>query len=929
MPEAEPNVERVDNGKGNLYAKERMFGAPVLRDRTNLLMKKGTGDDPSSGKKPKKQTKDRATSDMRNTAKLVDTENRTAKNRSSPVARSNLGKEGAAAKRVSAKRAKDKVGEGPRRSLRRSIDLKENKGSTSPIRKFFKSKVIGAANNVENGSLKKKSVVGRRKIVHDKPKLSTSFRLRQTKLRESFAKTKPQKDLRKRNVLKNYCEDSTILEKTGVDQQAQSGDGVKRPIYKTAKLLDDRENNADGIYDFSYNINDSQEKIARKKKKRKVATNVVKNKAKASSSNTKRATGKRVIAKRPATKVNSEKIQDNNQVEYPVTFDLQDDVDSSQVAMTDQTLMKNPAGRPVKPIVVKSVELTGDTRIKMPGKPQPIDSAKTDCQGSHATDASIAQSSVQYKTMMNHVLFNKSLSPISKALDNFDPSSPWRAPTLPSLQFSRVKSVVQSTPQFFKFPNVGASIKKPTANDNVSQPIDDASTPKKAVTVAKSLRRFDIGNRNAPQPIVDNSTPKTVATVVKSPRKFGNENVDVPQPIVDSSTPKKAALVKSPRKFGTENVNPSQPIVDKLKPMRAITLVKSPRKFGTENFNTSQQFVEKPALKKAVIPGKSPRKFGTEISNVSATSFGTTAVNYNSDESIKNRSSSPLAAAATDLQENTIPLDDCADDKENSAPTNPSSDVDNSHVSPRRLLSNYSPRKVDKISSDTNFLPQAGPSGLQNRKPLNESRILKQSNLNNFLNLDNMPTSTRITTPHGIFDDVDTSPISGKPTIKMTREANVENAFGFDDDDDTDKTDVSLSPIKLPHSKVPADNIHKRIAPKVVKKKQATGNDAVPARLSIGEMKKHLQVPIVEKIKAIGKPKERVEPEESDDQSSRDEQAPTTHKKLVTFADTFDLSTNTSELNDNENLLFADLEPVRFKQVIRLLLSHAQRVCCF
>ena len=177
--------------------------------------------------------------------------------------------------------------------------------------------------------------------------------------------------------------------------------------------------------------------------------------------------------------------------------------------------------------------------------------------------------------------------------------------------------------------------------------------------------------------------------------------------------------------------------------------------------------------------------------------------------------------------QNSFGFDDATEDKENAVPN---------YQSPQK-----SPKKNTLIGTPV-FEPQPGPSGLQRQQPLHETKILRQTNLNNFLNRDDTPERTEIRTPHGIFADVHSTPITVKP-LKKICEPNVQNAFGFDDDN------FDVSPI-------PSENIEPVISPsrgvlqvKGMENKNANQKaiGANPMRLSPKKILKTLQKRNVEK----------------------------------------------------------------------------------
>lgn len=265
---------------------------------------------------------------------------------------------------------------------------------------------------------------------------------------------------------------------------------------------------------------------------------------------------------------------------------------------------------------------------------------------------------------------------------------------------------------------------------------------------------------------------------------------------------------------------------------------------------------------------------------------------------------------------------DDVEDKENAAPN---------HQSPQK-----SPKKKKKKKSILGtpvFEPQPGPSGLQ-KQPLRELKVLRQTNLNNFLSLDDTPERTEIRTPHGIFDDVHSTPINGK-YLKKASQADIENAFGFDDinddDDDMDNNPIMCQSEK-PVSIVPKGILRDRRNND--QPRQQKSQIKKPVRFSAKEILRTLHERRVKReenenakekqvIKQKNQRKEKVieEPVKEAQKENQEKEKPVTN-----FSDTFDLFEEQGNQNDGnkENSsalpLFADLEPTHFASVSLTLL---------
>lgn len=253
------------------------------------------------------------------------------------------------------------------------------------------------------------------------------------------------------------------------------------------------------------------------------------------------------------------------------------------------------------------------------------------------------------------------------------------------------------------------------------------------------------------------------------------------------------------------------------------------------------------------------------------------------------------------------------EDKENAAPN---------LQSPRN-----SPKKKSVIGTPT-FEPQPGPSGLQ-KQPLRELKVLRQTNLNNFLSLDDAPERTEIKTPHGIFDDVHSTPINSK-FVKKTSQTDIENAFGFDDDMDVSSI---TCPIEKPVNSVPKGILREKRGN--IRTRQESQHKK-PVRFSAKEVLRTLHARRVKIEENYVKKKQVNQQEDKREENVIEEPARETAKKnqenevMTTtapdFSDTFDLlkkQTKENDVNDQNSSalpLFADLEPTYFPTVSFTLL---------
>ncbi|XP_076165116.1 uncharacterized protein LOC143145533 [Ptiloglossa arizonensis] len=642
--------------------------------------------------------------------------------------------------------------------------------------------------------------------------------LRQVLLKESFLNQSKTKRLRACRTAKNYKEDSTLTNQSLSPKEQNSivflnKLNVKRkkvPIYECVSS-ENSVKNASEIYEFRFDINDSKEKLPKKRKKKPTVKKILMRKKKKGISE--KPNVQKTRACEEQDKVESEVIKENNLseslqnkiskeplVENPLKNDSEKHVQNEVVSNKEQLLQssltktinreKSTSNSVTKPKIV-SIQYLNNTNMTI------MDHSEASNLGEfkpfRPTNIFNNKFVIQDKSMLNNSLFEKSLSPITKLSDNLDLNSPWRAPVLST--FSQVKNVFQSTPQNKKY--------------------------------EISSNRFSYAINNEPKNYEN-------ITKVKDILQKNNENVSIEEYTNTSNTKKKHSLTS--RKFGTEitNIDPSlQSHFGEEINERVITEV--------ENIQPSLQLV-------SVI--NTPKFDDTENKQ----NFG---FNYQTPKKVFKKG----------IRKNKT-------------------------ISPQKTIVS-----VESYKQKENWDPQPGPSGLQKNIIFNEQRILKQSNLNNFLNIMEMPQRTAIKTPHGIFDDAPSMPVSSK-SIQKLNESNMElqNAFGFNDDDSNQdkspiesyKTDITRNIEKRtikPFVRIPMDQIKNNFLlnkpTKDVRNKENIKNEKIELRQSPTKIKQNLQI------------------------------------NTTNFSDTFDIFSDLNEtpkLDTSNASLFVDFEPSHFTQ---------------
>ncbi|XP_063981813.1 proteoglycan 4-like isoform X2 [Diachasmimorpha longicaudata] len=705
-------------------------------------------------------------------------------------------------------------------------------------KKFFKHKRnIGSHSKVS--PMKRGLRQGLLRPTRPLRKKTSPLPVRQLTLSESFAKMK--KTLRPRRTGKDYNEETVIESK----KPTPGGDDhPKTPVYKTLNTVE-KPKDKEKVYEFSFDANDSNERLQKKRKKRTVRKEPAKRPRKAtkevdknsgvqhsgkqivageSGDNSKKTTGKIPAAKddieeaveagevlKETSKPSSDhqNTTDHNQIPedappspsslssqgnspFADHFEVSADVHVPPDApVSTPGLSKIPTSTPqtpvihsIKPKMISNEKLEGERRITLSSTPlhPPSDSMGP-------TSAFTNRPCTQFKTMLNHSLIRRSFSPIVKQTSekvdtNFDSSSPWRPISLST--FSRVKNVFQSTPQ-----------------------------GKKVLT---------------------------------------------PHGINSLMTEHKRSLGK----------------INRIVEENDSSVVESPK--------------------------KSPRKFGTVLGNISSPG-----------------SASPRMSDGSSVQ-----------DKEN-------------QMSPRKspskrvrapLGSSSRPLEKDKRT-------EGPPGGLKEQEIQRDERILRQSNLHNFLGIPEMPSSTGINTAHGIFDDGD-GIVPGKSIKASEQHFSIGNAFGFEEDshagqNESSRTSSGTDGAEEIQKNVNFDEkIQKDKAKEQVRRKIDVENvqkkilEKRPMRLPTRPVQKAI-VDDVSKEKKEEKGKADVSSGDvSEDEDTRSAASIKSHEatkqdvvEAGQFLDTFDADErNASPL---EVPLFVDPEPVHFKQPPRYSYTKRKR----
>ncbi|PBC33913.1 hypothetical protein APICC_08353 [Apis cerana cerana] len=671
---------------------------------------------------------------------------------------------------------------------------KNKKLSKEDINITVKSENIVTHNNSnmnkqESKNKKRKLITGVKKNIS-----------KQMSLKESFLNQSKIHFLRSSKNSKNSM--------NGISTKKLSINKKKLPIYKHVSPEKQKENISE-IYEFKFDINDSNERLPKKQKK-------IVTKRKVTNRKKKNIPVKQVAKKKSIIK-KSEEIKNSDFIEFEtkkkdsmehlnirsnilkenVVKNLKPNIEVNKQLKNSENIIKEHTIDEIttKPTII-SVKDLSDKKISIIDTSQISNS--NDFKPFRPTNIFNNKQMIQQNNTLNYSLFEKSLSPIRKSLENSQMlCSPWRASLL---TFSQVKNIFQSTPKNNNYDIINKKLVR-TLNES-----------KQFANVTKTKNTLQKNNENISTEEhinINTSKKKNLLTL----RKFGTEITNI-----DHSLQFKSSIeqINEHMPIETENIQSN---------IQSISVI-------TSNVNNAFKFDNKEIKKNSIL---SPKKsFKKEIIN-------------------------------TQIQENILNIK-ANDQKEN-------------------------------------FISQPGPSGLQNNSIFNEKRILKQSNLNNFLNIMELPQCTTIKTPHGIFDDTQSISIINK-SMKKFNESNIKlnNTFGFSDSE----SDQEVSSIKIENNK----------QEKFVQSNVIIHDIKLTARLSIDEIKNKLLIKNLkeEKDKECNKENILIKNKEI-------KKLPIKEKKkqidILNFSDTFDILSETggtSVVSSSNIPLFTDFEPSHFTQ---------------
>ncbi|XP_076656568.1 uncharacterized protein LOC143361219 [Halictus rubicundus] len=788
-------------------------------------------------------------------------------------------------RRQLATRSKDSVAK-QQTDLAKEPDKNDNKKNQKVTRnkKLKENSEEQVPKTVANSSLSRgkqqSNNVRKKRIIQRVNKNMSS--LRQTSIKESFL-NQSKKLLSARQRKKTSQKDLTLLRDNLSPRSRKSLVMVKRlsikkekvPIYKCS-LPEHSAHDASEIYEFNFDINDSKERIP-KKRRRKIAVKkalITKKKTIAS----KKQAVKKVVNKEAKTSnvplaeddVKSAAPKESNVKPTGVIIE-EDNIESTKVSSknTKSTAITSKNNVRFTDVTLKETEKKSAVELLQSGNcMEPINKNQLPENAE--------------KNVLNNVELSKEplvQSPLPKTTST------------ESLAENIIKKPKVSIKSIHDFNN-----KKITMVDNLQISKSDDFRPFRPTNIFNN--KFLIQQRN----MLNNSLfEKSLSPITKI-----SENMEFNSPWrappvrtfsqvrnLFQSTPQNIKHEISNKRLSRTVTNESKNYENTAK--RRGTLLENNENVSPGYINTNHSRKKNPTIS---------RKFGTVITNIDH------SVQSNFGEEISGRLSMEVENTQSSVQ---------LSNRINSGINN-FSVLHSTENNVNNTSNSHTPRKNFKIETNQiqspwknvestqtyvqkeNLDPQPGPSGMQKVRVLSEQRgVLRQTSLNNFLNIPDMPESTTVTTAHGIFDDISSTPISKSVKKPKICSSDLKNAFGFCDDDS--RQDVS--PVK----------------------QKITNDEKKPfARISINEIKNQF---------LSKKPKKNIQPLiNTTNEVAEIENVPAKPKQnvlidIANFSDTFDVCSEngeTPETNTSEIPLFFDLEPSHFKEPPRYSYKRKRNV---
>ncbi|XP_076754752.1 uncharacterized protein LOC143425639 [Xylocopa sonorina] len=765
------------------------------------------------------------------------------------------------------------------------------------------------ATAVSNTSIiKKTSKDGKKKvIIRTSKNVSNS---KQMSLKESFL-NQSKRVLRSHKNVKNS--ESEMLTK-------KLNDNAKKPPVYERVSPDSHTDSGSEIYEFKFDVNDSTERLGRKRKKKNTVKKTVNRKKRIFPIKYNSQDHKVNVKKLATNKIGENKRTDGICIE---SENKNTTKPSNERKKSVDSLNKNRNCTELVDDYKDCVQPVNESKNSI----QPVNENENSIQPVNENENSIQSCEKQnlelksnlIENLKTDVQLNKHLedreSTTKEAADNTIPTVDITVPTIISVEHITDKKItVINSSQVSNSNNL-----KPIMPTNILN--NKLSVPQKNVLnyslFEKSLSPIMKKDENLQTSSPWRASPLLTFSQVKN---------------VFQSTPQN-------NEYDITKKNFVRPLINEPKHLGSITKIRSILQKNNENISPEKWTITNTPKKKNSLTS---RKFGTEITNIDHSLQSKLSIEQTNDwvptEIEHTLPNVPTINTVTSNMSNALQSHSNKNKKNNVL-----SPVKSPKMKTMEISSQIHQKDISNVQFDNqkeNFDPQPGPSGLQNCNMTNKQIGLRQLNLNNFLNIPEMPQSITIRTHHGIFDDAKPKSITSKSSKFNESHVELKNAFGFNDDnsdqevcirdhkikDDgkakTVESNVTLHNVK-PTARLSVDEIKSKLLakkseddgkPKIVESNLTLHNVKPTARLSIGEIKSKL---LAKKSENDTYDKENIITEKKEIKRLFDKKRDKQKIDITNFSDTFDILSEageTSVASVSDVPLFADFEPSHFTE---------------
>lgn len=763
------------------------------------------------------------------------------------------------------------IGRKSERSKTNSSSSKEKTKNPVTQNKFFKSKTSGEVNSQKIQSSKKLAlpkVLNKHKQPRKKDSIEFVPALRQTTLSESFKRSSLYSRLRPRKITKESKDSldiTALLEKSISPDKRNSivlieridkpQEGVKLPVYKSVEPPAKNTEDKESVYEFDFDANDPTEKKNKTRRKKRAPKKVA-------------PIGKKKVVTKKERNIPKNLVEPSKNL-------VATEEDGRDVASCDRTEKNEPTRVAIENIKKNTAGCDYNENNELP------------CIENQDHSKGIAGCDQGEKTELLHVgIENEDQSPVKENV------SPENLPLRENVRIKHQKPKISSI-------------------ENLTEERKVSFKPALSLTRQNSMKFNPFRSTQSifkPRPTLNPKDMMEHSLLNKSlsPIKNDLNNFDVASPwrspLGENAFSSIKQVVQSTPRI---NRNLERPTLGAFKQTQRILE-------NDENENLTDFGGDKPGAVLKQGENRVLKPLGNRISNA---------------ENIQASSNTVANVCKIGERKSFGQSFSYGENKKHSgfgdrlykSPIKNDKTVTKSHGSIGLKMRNEDLPSPALLSKKLG--PRSGTYGNdhENLPPSEESRLLKQSNLNTFLNIDDVPESTMINTSHGIFGEAYSTPTV---TSKVQTRPTVENCFGFDED----YSEIAETSVKLDNQKkktTPIKKVYQRLKERIlpVSTEQPSSSVVKPARISLGEIKNTLYPKKEIKLDKDEKEKQTQGPgmiKVSED-SKRDGRS----KDVLNtgqFSDTFDILSESGQGNGTEKSgtevgLFTDLEPVHFTKV--------------